>query len=86
MRYDGTSPDRLLILKTVNHGRSVDYHGPARRLNNYSRSYEGGDVMGMAVIIGVVVIVLAIVAVMLWGAYEAITRVSRFLWRLLKAA
>ena len=39
--------------------------------------------MGLAIIIGVVLIALAIVVVMLWGAFGALARVSRFLWRLL---
>ena len=39
--------------------------------------------MGLAAIFAVVLIVLAIVVVMLWGAFGALVRVGRFLWRLL---
>ncbi|MFC1909285.1 hypothetical protein ACFLXD_05475 [Chloroflexota bacterium] len=39
--------------------------------------------MGLAVIIGVVLIALAIVAVMIWGAFGALVHVGRYLWRLL---
>ena len=39
--------------------------------------------MGIAVAFGVVLIALAIAVVMLWGAFEALVRLGRFLWRLL---
>ena len=39
--------------------------------------------MGLAIIIGVVMIALAIVVIMIWGIFGALARASRFLWHLL---
>ena len=40
--------------------------------------------MGLAAVIAVALIALAIAGVMLWGAFEALVRVGRYLWWLLE--
>ena len=42
--------------------------------------------MGLAVAFGLVLIALAIIAIMLWGAFEALVRFGRFIWRLMVEA
>ncbi|MFH1003611.1 MAG: hypothetical protein V1780_05645 [Chloroflexota bacterium] len=39
--------------------------------------------MGLAAVFILLLIALATVVVMLWGAFEALVHVGRFLWRLL---